>query len=209
MIFSSQAGAAILLSCPVFLLAHADGADRVAPFSILQRTFSVFVIGSALLMTPLWPAYSESFARGDFEWVRATFRRSLVANAIIAGVPVFLLAAAAPRLTLTLSRGSVQATMPLAFAAALLSFLVATRHTLSMMVNGCGYLRRTAITFPLAAAGAVSCSLLPMRLPSGYGVPLWVAAAESLVVCALALDAAQILRAAPERARPVRQEVSA
>jgi O-antigen/teichoic acid export membrane protein len=196
MIFSSQAGAAVLLSCPMFLLAHAATVSTVAPFSIIQRVFSVFVIASSMFMTPLWPAYSEAWARGDFRWVRSTFRRSLLVNGLICGLPILLLASIAPWLTGFLSKGTVRASLPLAFAAGLMSFLMSTRHTVSMMVNGCGYLRRTMITFPLAAALAVSYPLWPQVLPGEYGVPLWVCLAEGAVLSALLLDARKIVRAA-------------
>ena len=201
MIFSSQAGAAVLLSCPMFLLANAASVSTVTPFSVLKRVYSIFVIASSLFMTPLWPAYSEAWARGNFGWVRTTFRRSILVNAAIAGLPVFLLAAVAPRLTGFLSKGTVRASLPLAFAAALLSFLVASRHTVSMMVNGCGYFRRTMIAFPLAALLALSYPLWPRFLPGEYGVPLWVCAAESAVLAALLLDARRILRSASELSR--------
>ena len=66
MIFSSQAGAAVLLSCPMFLLAHAAGALAVAPFSILQRVYSVFIIASSLLMTPPMAGLQRSLCPGRF-----------------------------------------------------------------------------------------------------------------------------------------------
>jgi len=199
MIFSSQAGAVALLSCPMFLLAHTAGAASVAPFSALQRMYSVFIVASSMLMTPLWPAYSEAFARGDFSWLRSTFRKSLMVNAAIAGLPILALALSAGWLAPFISRGTLHATRQLALATAALSFLVATRHTVSMMVNGCGYLRRTAVTFPLAAVAAVCYVWWPGRPLADYTVPLWVAAAESMVLVALSRDAAHVLR----KTRPV------
>jgi len=209
LIFSSQAGAAALLSCPMFLLAHAAGAASVAPFSALQRMYSIFVVASSLLMTPLWPAYSEAFARGDFAWLRSTFRRSLILNLTIAGFPILILASGSGWLVPAISRGTLRAELPLALAAGLLSFLVATRHTVSMLVNGCGYLRRTAVTFPLAALAAVSYAWFSRSGTAAYTVPLWVAGAESMVLLALSLDAAQVLRKTCGISLPARQEACA
>ena len=209
LIFSSQAGAAILLSCPMFLLAHAAGAASVAPFSALQRMYSIFVVASSLLMTPLWPAYSEAFARGDFAWLRSTFRRSLILNLTIAGLPILVLALGSGWLVPAISRGTLRAGLPLALAAGLLSFLVATRHTVSMLVNGCGYLRRTAVTFPLAAVGALSYAWFSGSAAAAYRVPLWVAGTESMVLVALSLDATQVLRRTCGISHPTRQEVCA
>jgi len=161
--------------------------------------YSVFIVASSMLMTPLWPAYSEAFARGDFSWLRSTFRKSLMVNAAIAGLPILALALSAGWLAPFISRGTLHATRQLALATAALSFLVATRHTVSMMVNGCCYLRRTAVTFPLAAVAAVCYVWWPGRPLADYTVPLWVAAAESMVLVALSRDAAHVLR----KTRPV------
>jgi hypothetical protein len=63
-----------------------------------------------------------------------------------------------------------------------------------MMVNGCGYLRRTAIAFPIGALVASSYLLLGAHSPNTYMVPLWVSGAEALVVCGVLLDVNRVLR---------------
>jgi len=78
-----------------------------------------------------------------------------------------------------------------------------------MMVNGCGYLRRTMVVFPLAALAALSYPLWPRFLPPIYGVPLWVSAAEAIVLFALLTDASKILRSRSVPAEPAAQEVCA
>jgi O-antigen/teichoic acid export membrane protein len=43
------------------------------------------IVGSLMLimLSPIWPAYSEAMARGDWAWVQATLKRSLVAGLCI------------------------------------------------------------------------------------------------------------------------------
>ena len=209
MMFSSQIGAAVLLSCPTFLLAHANGSATAAPFSILQRLYSVFVVGSAMLITPLWPAYSEAHERGDVKWVRATFFRSIAVNTVLVGIPLMLMALSAPRLTYTISKATITATVPLGIATALMCFLMATRHCVSMMVNGCGYLRNTAIAFPLGALLALSYGLIPSHPVADYFVPLWVSGSECVVLCGLMLDVSRVLRSQCEPSLLLGPKVSA
>jgi hypothetical protein len=130
-------------------------------------------------------------------------------NSLIAGAPLLALSAFAPWLTATISRGAVHATRELALVTALMSFLISSRHTASMMVNGCGYLRRTMVVFPLAALAVLSYPLWPRFLPPIYGVPLWVSAAEAAVMCALLMDASKILRSLSGPTEPAAQEVCA
>lgn len=198
MIFSSQLGAAILLSCPVFLLAHTAGAKQAASFSVLQRAYSIFVVASSMVMTPLWPAYSEAYERGDFQWVKKTFYRSLVLNALIVAVPLLLMALFSSRLSSIITKGTIEATLPLAFSTALMCFFMATRHCVCMMVNGCGYLRRTAVVFPIGAVLAVSYLVWPWHSAGTYFVPLWISVAEAFILSGILIDAATVLRSHPK-----------
>jgi O-antigen/teichoic acid export membrane protein len=56
------------------VIAHFLGAGQVTPYAV---TFSLFAIATGLqtLAYPnLWPAYTEAYAQGDFEWIRKTLR---------------------------------------------------------------------------------------------------------------------------------------
>ncbi len=82
----------------------------------------------------------------------------------------------------------------MALAVAVLCFAVSMRHTISMMVNGCGYLARTAFGFPIAVLFTAVAARLPAGLLPAWAVPLWVAAAETIVIAVLLSDASRILR---------------
>jgi len=209
LIFSSQISAAVLLSSPVLLLARNSGQASVASFSVLQRLYSVFVVGSSLLMTPLWPAYSEAFAKGDMTWIRATFLRSLKTNLAIVALPVLPITVFASTIVAKLTSHSLQANWKIAGTTGALCLLLATRHTVAMMVNGCGFLRNTAIGFPVAAAVALSFPFWHARPAPDYMVPLWFAGAETIVVCVLLLDAVRVLQLSLVPPTPARQEVCA
>ena len=56
------------------VIAHFLGAAQVTPYAV---TFSLFAIATGLqtLAYPnLWPAYTEAYAQGDYEWIRKTLR---------------------------------------------------------------------------------------------------------------------------------------
>ena len=145
--FVCQAGAAALLTAPAFLLAQTAGASAVAGFGVVQRICSVFVIASALLMTPLWPAYGEAYARGDHAWVRRTFRRSLRDPLCDHGAAAFLARLVPAHTGAATEWPGGCGHLALVLATAGLAVLASTRHAVSMLVNGCGYMRRTALGF--------------------------------------------------------------
>src|SRR6266849_10727124 len=67
------------------IVAHAIGASTVAQFAVPQQMFGIVSILIGLLLGPLWPAYAEAVARGDYEWARRTFRRSILYAVLFSG----------------------------------------------------------------------------------------------------------------------------
>jgi O-antigen/teichoic acid export membrane protein len=59
------------------IVANRFGAAEVTPYGITNRMVMVIVTVFTLIVTPLWPAYGDAFARGDTDWARRTFFRSL------------------------------------------------------------------------------------------------------------------------------------
>ncbi len=194
MIFSAQVGGALLLTLPVILLGRMYGQGTVGSYAVVQRILSAFLVIVSLLVTPLWPAYGEALARGDGHWVRRTYYRSLVLTFAAAGIPLTIAAVFAPKLTGLISSHTIAAGSGMAGGVAVLCFCIALRHTISMMVNGCGYLRRASFAFPIAVLFAGSALLLPKGFLEPRFVVMWVAAAECIVIAVLLTDASRIMR---------------
>lgn len=53
------------------------GPEAAAQYSVPLKLFLAPPLLLGFFLTPLWPAYGEAFARGDAEWARRTFHRSL------------------------------------------------------------------------------------------------------------------------------------
>lgn len=67
------------------IVAHVISASAVAQYAVPQRMFAIVSILIGLLLGPLWPAYGEAVARGDYEWARRTFRRSIMYAVLFSG----------------------------------------------------------------------------------------------------------------------------
>ena len=61
--------------------------------TILAMLFNVLVIGYTILISPLWNAYTDAATKGDYEWIRRTFRKSLMmwCASVILGLVVLVL----------------------------------------------------------------------------------------------------------------------
>ena len=53
------------------------GAQAVAEYAVPAKLFVIAPTLLAFVLTPLWPAYREAFARGDVPWAKRTLARSI------------------------------------------------------------------------------------------------------------------------------------
>jgi O-antigen/teichoic acid export membrane protein len=78
----------LLISLPQVMISMNLGAAAVTPYNLAQRLFNLFAIIQNAFMLPLWPAYSDAKARGEFAWIRRTLLRSLGATLVCTILPM-------------------------------------------------------------------------------------------------------------------------
>jgi len=62
------------------------GPAKVTPYDVLFKLFSVLTLLHGLILTPLWPAYSEAYTKGDFNWLKNQLGRQVfIAFMLFAG----------------------------------------------------------------------------------------------------------------------------
>lgn len=86
----AQVAYVILHNGPVLIIANRLGTAAVTPFAVTQKLLGVMSILLSTAALPLWPAYGEAAARGDWGWVEKTFRRSIYLTIAIYS-PIFLI----------------------------------------------------------------------------------------------------------------------
>jgi Na+-driven multidrug efflux pump len=74
---SAQIGGSIMSTGPLLVLSSQYGAIAVVPYILAQRLMSIVQMIISVGMTPLWPAYGEANIRGDYNWIKSTFYKSL------------------------------------------------------------------------------------------------------------------------------------
>jgi O-antigen/teichoic acid export membrane protein len=59
------------------IIAGKFGVAEVTPYGVTNRLVMVIVTVFSVIASPLWPAYGDAFGRGDLDWARRVFRKSL------------------------------------------------------------------------------------------------------------------------------------
>ncbi len=86
----AQLAVVILQNGPALVIANRLSTTAVTPFAITKKLLAVTSILIMAAILPLWPAYGEASARGDWPWVKKTLRRS-IRLAMAIQLPMFVL----------------------------------------------------------------------------------------------------------------------
>lgn len=123
------------------IAAHCFGPAAVTEYAVTMKLFSLQALLSAIALAPLWPAYGEAMARGDYAWVKKTFIRSLWATFLFSMAGAILLLLFGTRLLELWVGPQVQPSFLLLAGCGAWSVIGACGNALAMFLNGVHVLR--------------------------------------------------------------------
>ena len=71
--FVLQLAGIVVFNSDNLIITHYLGAADVTPYSVTWRLAGYAAVLQTAVLPSLWPAYSEAYARGDYDWVRRMF----------------------------------------------------------------------------------------------------------------------------------------
>ncbi len=156
------------------------GPDSVAGYSVAVRLFSLVPLCLGMFITPLWSAYGEAFARGDLQWIRRAFVKTLKLSIWISGLSSLVLVTwgdviihwwVGPRIALPFL---------LLLGMGVGNLLNAFAGSIAMLFNGLNILRFQVLMMSLTAAALLVAKI---GLTRGFGLPgiVWGAVAAQTV----------------------------
>lgn len=181
------------------VIAQILGAEMVPEYAVPAKLFSLAPLLLSFALTPLWPAYRESLARGDGGWVRRTLRRSIVLAAAITIPSSLVLVVVAPWLLEVWVGSAVHPTQILLAGLGLWAILTALSGPVAMLLNGANVVGfQAACAIAMAIANVTLSVLLVQRI--GVSGAVWgsVIAQVIFVLLPYAWYVRRLLRRLPE-----------
>lgn len=149
----------LLVSLPQVIISTSLGAVAVTPFNLAQRIFNLFAVIQNAFMLPLWPAYSDAKARGDFRWIRRTLSFSIAATLCCTIAPMALGAMfARPILNAWVRNQTALPSESLIWLLFAWNALIFFQQPFGYLLAGMSEVRR--LTFFAAASAAISAALM-------------------------------------------------
>jgi O-antigen/teichoic acid export membrane protein len=166
------------------LIGHLLGPATVAPYAVAQKLTGLAFMIPTVILTPLWPAYSEALSRGDVEWVRWTFRKAIVFSALTSGGIAAALILFGRQLVLLWVGRAIAVPLPVMVPLAILMVVNTIGDaggSLLYSANGAKYVLRSA------AAWSILGIVMKLWATSRYGVVglAWAAALACLIFFAV------------------------
>jgi O-antigen/teichoic acid export membrane protein len=140
------------------------GSSKVSDYSYPFRLFMLPTVIVTMTTGALWPVYAEAIARGDADWVRRTFYRSLrLAVVISLMAAAFLLAFSRPLLFLWVKNKVPSPSWMLCGGLAAWLVLFSISSTMSMLLNGLNIVKFQIVTAGLMAVVNLALSIILAR----------------------------------------------
>ena len=163
-----QLAFAVAFTSNSIIIAVMIGPSAVAVYAVVSKLFMIPTLLVGFAVAPLWPAYREALSRGDVQWVRRTFRRSIRLSLSVA-VPVSaaLVVLGLPVIAVWVGTSSLQPTFGLILAIGIWTPLVAVGTAIAMLFNGAQVMKFQVVTAALMATANI---LLSIALTSRIGL---------------------------------------
>ncbi len=160
-----QLGALAMMFAPPLVISAQLGPAAVTPWHLALRLLGLFSVAQQVLLTQLWPAYTEARARGDWAWMRKHYRRSVLGGVALIALPQALFFLWGGVAVDAWSSGAV--TLPAGFAvwAGLHAAALSLGQAPSFLLNSLSRMRGQA-TYGFAAT-ALALGLTPTMVKTG------------------------------------------
>jgi O-antigen/teichoic acid export membrane protein len=186
--FVLQVVISISFSADNFIIARILGAVNVPEYSIPQRMFALITMMSAMLVAPLWPAYSEAVSRGHIDWVRHTLNRSLLLVLVLTSTVSILILFLAHRFIHWWVGSRINPPFPLLLGLAIWTVVGCCGDALAIFLNGVELLRFQVLIAAIFGVGCIVTKVAFMGYFGITGIPWATLAAYTLltaVPCAI------------------------
>ncbi|MGA9565477.1 MAG: lipopolysaccharide biosynthesis protein [Candidatus Korobacteraceae bacterium] len=197
-----QIAGAVVFSSDNVVVSHYLGAAQVTPYNVTWRFVGLAAVLQSLIFPALWPAYAEANARGDYDWIRRTFRFTMQATLALnlAGGVIFV--AAGKPLIRWWAGEAAMPSMALLVAMALWAIISGCMTVESCLLAAVNRTREQGVLSIVAAAVNLLLSIALVQRVGAIGVITGTIVSYLLVlVVPQSLIVSSVLRASQDEAQ--------
>jgi O-antigen/teichoic acid export membrane protein len=138
--FFIQLGALILFQTDNIIITRILGPQAVTTFNVSYKLFSILVMGFSIIVTPFWSAFTDAYAKNDFDWIRQSMKkmRQLWLALSVVAVALFFVSQTVYKIWIG-NAVIIPVSLSLAMACYVIAYMWQTLHV--YLLNGVGKVR--------------------------------------------------------------------
>jgi O-antigen/teichoic acid export membrane protein len=162
--FLIQISSIFMVTCSNLLISHKFGPQEVTPYNITYRYFGILSMAMTIILSPMWSASTDAYARGDIAWIRKAMKTINKIQLAACGCLIIMILIS--NFVYKIWVGSeIEISLDLSILMALYIAIVNYSRSYSCFLNGLGKLRlQTINTLVVAILFYPLCSFLGNRL---------------------------------------------
>lgn len=130
----------ILFMCSNFIISHMFGPEHVTPYNIVYRYFSLIIIFTNIIITPMWTAATDAYSQGDINWIKRSNKKIQVLLMAIAFIMIAMVILSDTAYSLWVG-DKVEFPKYMSLLMAVYSFIILFSTSYSFFLNGMGKLK--------------------------------------------------------------------
>lgn len=88
--FVIQIAVLVIFSTDNLIITRLFQPEDVTVYNIVFKYFNIITMGFAIVMTPMWSAYTEAYIKNDVQWIRSTNKKLVNLWFLIFGAVIFM-----------------------------------------------------------------------------------------------------------------------
>jgi len=156
--FIIQLGLIFFYNADNLIITNVISPQAVTSYNIAFKYFAVITMAGSIVMAPIWPAFTEAYAKGDHDWIRLTVKRLLKFCLIVFFAGAVMLALSGIVYKLWVGKEIV---VPFSLSAALFAFTVINTY-------------RTIFCYYLNGIGKITLELYLVVIAGLLNIPLGI-----------------------------------
>lgn len=184
--FLLQISGVVLFAFSNIIISHMFGPDKVTPYNIAYRYFSIMSMVMAIIVSPMWSATTDAYVKGDIEWIKRSMQ-TIHKILLLAGCVLALMVIISPIVYKVWVGKGVEIPIVLSALMALYVYIVICSLSYSNFLNGLGKLRVQTINTVIVAILFLPIAFLLGEEMNIYGIviAMCVVNASGLIVNAI------------------------
>ncbi len=191
--FLIQIQLVVLFQCTNILISNLSGPTDVSAYNISYKYITISMMVLAIIMAPLWPAFTEAYTKRDYSWMRNVYNK-LCKLWVCLVLIVVLMILVSPIVYNVWVGAKIHVPLTMTALIGLFTIVYSWNIIQTNMINGVGAIKLQTYMTLIGLIGHIPLSLFLGRYIGSYGVILSMIVINAIYSVGFTIQIRKILK---------------